>query len=247
MLLGKTWPLKIGNEVSFDVGNCHYSANLSLAGVLRFAKTGECCDEEMQIPVGDQEVHLATRPSFYDAPFLLKLKSKVKLSSRNEITLLTTVPIYFEIVLHLNRDTVLLDAIVDDRIPKAFQGAVIDGFVCNLHHSSVYSDIETIPPLENVAILSLKLFNKDTQTHDITKLLVRKEDLGLYEHETRLLTNNIEISLLPSQHIDVFYSGESIRKDAKALRPISEHKSSHALLGLLPRGTRRKLARYYGL
>ncbi len=201
----------------------------------------------MLIPIGDKEAYLATRPSFYDAPFLLKLENKVKLASRNEVTLFTTIPIYFEIVLQLNRDTVLLDTVVDDRIPKSFQGAVIDGFVCNLHHGPVYSDLETIPPQENKAIIALQLLNNDTQTHEITKLLIRKEHMGLYEHETRLFTNSVRISLLSNQHIDVLYSGESIRRDAKALRPIAEHKISHSLLGLLPGVTRRKLARYYGL
>lgn len=241
------WDIPSDGPVSFTLGEAHYEATYVRDDMVEFVKLIGSSDERKLIPVTGSQAAVSIRPMLYREPCLLKFGKKIELLPQEKVTFYSYLPLYWEVVLSSATNDVVLDGIVDASIAKSFQGAVTDGTVCNLHHTPIYSDPDSMPPEPNKAILPLQVVNRDLVPHEITKLLVRKVDLGLFMWEGQLYTNNVRITLLTNQQIDVVYSDRTMKKKADVLVPVKEHETSHTLLGLLPGITRRKIARYYGL
>jgi hypothetical protein len=241
------WDIPSDGTVSFTLDEAQYEATYVSDDMVEFAKVSGSSDERKLVPVTGSDAAVSIRPMLYREPCLLKFEKKIELLPREKVTFYSYLPLHWEVVLSSAANEVVLDCIIDSSMAKSFHGAVTDGTVCNLQHTPVYSDSDLMPAEPNKAILPLQVGNRDLVPHEITKLLVRKIDLGLFMWEGRIYTNNVRITLLTNQQIDVVYSDRTMKKKADVLVPVKEHETSHTLLGLLPGITRRKIARYYGL
>lgn len=237
--------LQEGKEEVLEFGDFKFTLNLKKQVLKVLGQKGEN-EETKFFALREIDAKFFLKPSFYDKPFTIKFLSKVELAKSEEISFFVKLPIYHDLILQTPSKKITLFSTKVANLNLTSLGKVTKAIICYLKQSEVSFDYSEMTTGFEEAIIPLRIANKNSELHELTKIVIYHENLGIFAKNERLFTNEIKITLLREEEISLTYSSKTAVQEAKNLIPVKEEKINQSFFALLPGIGKRGAAKDYG-
>ncbi len=194
----------------------------------------------------ESKATICLKPTFYDKPFTIKFLNKVELAKSEKISFFTKLPIYHELILKTSSKVIILGTTKSAKLDLTTLGEVTKAVLCYFNLSEIGFEHSEMTTSFEEALIPLNITNKNEELHELTKVIIYHDHLGIFAKEEKLFTNEIKITLLREDEIGLTYSSKTVIPDVKTLIPTKEAKINHNFLSLLPGLGKRGAAKDYG-
>lgn len=243
-LYSKT-PLEEGKEKILEFGDFKFTLILKNEVLEVVSQKGENLDTKI-FALKDSKVQISLQPAFYDKPFTIKFLNKIELAKAEKITFFTKLPIYHNLVLNASNKTIILGSTKLLNLNLTSLGEVTKTVLCYFSQSEIgFKHSEMTTNLEEV-LIPLSIMNQNEEFHELTKVIIYKDNLGIFAQDEKLFTNEIKITLLREEEISLTYSSKTVVSESVKLIPAKEVKINHSFFSLLPGIGKRDAAKDYG-
>ncbi|KAA3596132.1 MAG: DUF432 domain-containing protein [Calditrichaeota bacterium] len=237
--------LQEGKEEILEFGDFKFTLILKNEVLEVVSQKGETLETKI-FALKESKATICLKPAFYDRPFTIKFLNKIELAKVERITFFVKLPIYHDLVLKVSNKTIILGSTKSLKLNLTSLGEVTKAVLCYFKQSEIGFDHSEMITDFAEALIPLSITNKNEELHELTKVIIYHENLGIFAKDEKLFTNEIKITLLREEEISLTYSSRTVVSDSNNLISAKEEKINHSFFSLLPGIGKRGAAKDYG-
>lgn len=177
---------------------------------------------------------LVIQPALPEKPIVFK-GSRLNVAPKQKLTFFLKVPLKVQVFFSKAQPENLMKEIAVKRLSDTWFGETDNGEVAFALGSEYFMNIEEVNPSEFDAICPVTIFNNSPAPFEVERLIIRVDNMGLYQNDGKTVTSVVEIEFKGKDvissavyHFSKLYNGEKQEpitkpRNASGKNPLKMH------------------------
>ena len=140
----------------------------------------------------EEEDQVSLKPAFPDRSLVVRPKTPLQLPPKNEVTFYISIPLWVRLQFG-SQNPVVVENLPTVVLSNTWFGLPTEGELCYALKTGAVRELSQATVGEYRAICSLTMKNESAEVFPVTKICLPTRYLSLYQGQTRLWTNSMEI------------------------------------------------------